>query len=77
MNSEKLTEKTIEAINAARNLAQLNANSELNCIHLLSALVSQKDGVVGALLDKTYGFQSVSFVQKTASLARFWTKLTD
>lgn len=58
MNSEKLTEKTIEAINAARNLAQLNANSELNCIHLLSALVSQKDGVVGALLDKTYGLKS-------------------
>lgn len=58
MNSEKLTEKTIEAINTARNLAQLNANSELNCIHLLSALVSQKDGVVGALLDKTYGLKS-------------------
>ena len=58
INPEKLTEKTIEAINAARNLAQLKGNSELNCIHLLSALVSQKDGVVGALLDKTYGLKS-------------------
>ncbi|MBR6389277.1 MAG: ATP-dependent chaperone ClpB [Opitutales bacterium] len=58
INPEKLTEKTIEAINAARSLAQLKGNSELNCVHLLSALVSQKDGVVGALLDKTYGLKS-------------------
>ena len=58
INPEKLTEKTIEAINAARSLAQLKGNSELNCVYLLSALVSQKDGVVGALLDKTYGLKS-------------------
>ncbi len=58
INPEKLTEKTIEALNAARNLAQLKGNSEITCIHLMSALVSQKDGVVGALLDKTYGLRS-------------------
>lgn len=58
INPEKLTEKTIEALNAAQNLAQLKGNSQITCIHLLSALVSQKDGVVGALLDKTYGLKN-------------------
>ena len=55
INPEKFTEKTIEALQAARNIAILKGNSELNSIHLLSALVSQKDGIIGAILDKTYG----------------------
>lgn len=55
INPEKFTEKTIEAINASKNLAQLKSNSEITQIHLLSALLSQKDGLVGAILDKTYG----------------------
>lgn len=58
LNPEKLTEKTIEALNASQNLAQLKGNSQITCIHLLAALVSQKDGVVGALLDKTYGLKN-------------------
>ena len=58
INPEKLTEKTVEALNASRSLAILKGHSEITCVHLLSALASQKDGVVGAILDKTYALRA-------------------
>ncbi len=52
MNLEKLTNKSREALMAARDLAIANSNTELRNLHLLAALVRQEDGLVPSLLEK-------------------------
>lgn len=52
MNLEKLTNKSREALMAARDLAIGNSNTELRNLHLLAALVRQEDGLVPSLLEK-------------------------
>ncbi|MBQ1520073.1 MAG: hypothetical protein IIZ56_01210, partial [Clostridia bacterium] len=52
MNMNKLTQKSIEAINRAQTLASSNSNSTVEQAHLLHALVSQNDGLIPALLKK-------------------------
>ena len=46
------TVKTQEAVQAAMDQARTNANPELTVDHLLAALVTQPDTVVGAVLAK-------------------------
>ncbi len=53
MNAEKLTQKSIEAVRNAQNAAVENSNSQVEQIHLLSALVSDADGLCAQLLAKT------------------------
>ena len=50
MNAEKFTQKTIETINDAQNLARDKQNQTLMPEHLLYALLSQEGGLVGTLL---------------------------
>ena len=38
MNSEKLTQKSIEALNLATSTAKENGNQQVNSLHLLYAL---------------------------------------
>ena len=52
INPEKLTEKSIEAVNGAREIARGRGNTEIQQIHLLASLVAQEGGIVGALLSK-------------------------
>ena len=52
INPEKLTEKSIEAVNGAREIARSRGNTEIQQIHLLASLVAQEGGIVGALLSK-------------------------
>ena len=52
MNMNKLTQKSIEAINRAQSLAASNSNTTVEQVHLLYALVSQNDGLIPALLKK-------------------------
>ncbi len=53
MRLDRLTIKTREALQAAQALAQKNGQPELLPEHVLSALLSQADGLVPALLAKT------------------------
>ncbi len=50
MNAEKFTQKTIETINEAQNLAHDHGNQTLTAEHLLSALLSMEGGLVGTLI---------------------------
>ena len=52
MNMNKLTQKSIEAINRAQSIAASNSNTTVEQVHLLYALVSQNDGLIPALLKK-------------------------
>ncbi len=52
INPEKFTEKSIEAINAASDIAKQRKNAEILQVHLLAALVAQEAGIVGSVLNK-------------------------
>ncbi|MFN8533724.1 MAG: ATP-dependent chaperone ClpB [Dehalococcoidia bacterium] len=52
MNLNKLTEKAQEAIVASQRIAEERHNTQLEPEHLLSALTSQQEGVVPAVLEK-------------------------
>ena len=50
MNFDKYTEKSTEAFGAARKLAEENSHTSLEDLHILLALLMQKDGVVPQVL---------------------------
>ena len=50
MNAEKFTQKTIETINEAQNIARDHDNQTLTAEHLLSALLSMEGGLVSTLI---------------------------
>ncbi len=52
MNSQKLTQKSTEAIQTAQTLTMEHKNSTLDVHHLLLALVTQQDGFIPELLKK-------------------------
>ena len=52
MNMNKLTQKTIDAINKAQSLAIEYGHQSIAPEHLLSALLSQEDGLIPNLLTK-------------------------
>ncbi|MBE6410939.1 MAG: ATP-dependent chaperone ClpB [Opitutales bacterium] len=49
---EKFTEKSIEAINGAREIAKSRGNPEILQVHLLSSLIAQDGGIVASLLNR-------------------------
>ena len=52
MNAQKLTQKSLEAIQAANGLAVENQNQQIEQVHLLSALLSQEGGLIPQLFEK-------------------------
>ncbi len=52
MDSQKLTQKSIEAIQEAQNLTTQYKNSTLDIYHLLLALLTQQDGLIPELLKR-------------------------
>ncbi|MDD2495835.1 MAG: ATP-dependent chaperone ClpB [Tissierellia bacterium] len=52
MNVQKFTQKSLEAIQDAQNIAIEHQNMQIEQEHLLYALVSQEDGLIGQLLTK-------------------------
>lgn len=52
MNIENFTQKTLQMLQSAQDLAADKENQFINPEHLLYALVDQKDGLVGSLLSK-------------------------
>ncbi|MBR6683071.1 MAG: AAA family ATPase, partial [Firmicutes bacterium] len=52
MNVQKLTQKSIEAIQGAQNLAMDRRNPQVEQEHLLLSLLQQEGGLIGSLLEK-------------------------
>ena len=52
MNLNQFTQKSIEAIQAAQSLAVENGNQQVSQPHVLLALLQQKDGLIGQLIDR-------------------------
>ena len=52
MNLNQFTQKSIEAIQAAQSLAVENGNQQVSQPHVLLALLQQKDGLIGQLVDR-------------------------
>ena len=52
MNTQNMTAKSVEALNAAQRLARENGNREIDQQHLLAALIGQDGGLIPQLLTK-------------------------
>ena len=52
MNAQKLTQKSLEAIQSAQNIAVSSGSPQIEQEHLLAALLSQEDGLIRQLLVK-------------------------
>ena len=52
MNAEKYTQKALDAVKAAQNMAQENGNQYVTSEHLLYALLDQDGGLIGSLFGK-------------------------
>ena len=52
MNAEKLTQKSLEAIQSANSLAIENENQNIEQVHLLYALLNQENGLIPQLFEK-------------------------
>ena len=52
MNTQKLTQKSLEAIQAANGLAVENQNQQIEQVHLLSALLEHEGGLIPQLFEK-------------------------
>ncbi|EFO81936.1 ATP-dependent chaperone ClpB [Oscillochloris trichoides DG-6] len=71
MNTNRFTQKTYEAIEAAQNAAERAGNSEVQPEHLLYALLDQGDGVVPQVLAKMNIAVGAIKQQVNAELAKF------
>lgn len=52
MNAQKFTQKSLEAVQEAQNLAVENRNAQIEQEHLLLALIKQEDSLIKELLKK-------------------------
>ena len=52
MDANRFTQKSMEALQGAQQLAQSYGNAQVEQIHLLCALVSQENGLIGQLMGK-------------------------
>ncbi len=53
MNTNKYTQKTLEAVQDAQSIAQQNGNVELTTLHILHGLLSDEEGFVTQVLDNS------------------------
>ena len=70
MNTEKFTQKSIEAINSATLTAKENGNQQVVSLHLLYALISQEDGLISRLIDKMGASSSAVLTAVNNQIAR-------
>ena len=52
MNTQKFTQKSLEAVQQAQSLAIQHKNTQIDQQHLLYALLSQSDGLIPQMLVK-------------------------
>ena len=68
MNAQKFTQKSLEAIEAAQNIAIERQNMNLDEEHLLLALLEQEQGLIPGLIKKM-GLDEVRFADAVRALA--------
>ena len=69
MNVQKLTQKSIEAVQTAQQTAAEHHNAQVQQIHLLYALLSQNDGLIPSMLNGM-GADAKQMAKETESLIR-------
>ena len=69
MNVQKLTQKSIEAVQTAQQTAAEHHNAQVQQIHLLDALLSQNDGLIPSMLNGM-GADTKQMAKETESLIR-------
>ncbi len=52
MNTNKLTQKSLEVVQEAQNIAIRNSNQQIDQLHLLDALLADENGLITGLLVK-------------------------
>ena len=75
MNTQKLTQKSIEVINNAQSIAQEYGNQQLEQAHFLKALVDQENGITGELLKKC-GVDVKAFSEAVGKLIEGYPKVS-
>ena len=75
MNTQKLTQKSIEVINNAQSIAQEYGNQQLEQAHFLKALVDQENGITGELLKKC-GVDTKAFADSVKKLIEGYPKVS-
>ncbi|MBQ9079965.1 MAG: ATP-dependent chaperone ClpB [Clostridia bacterium] len=75
MNTQKLTQKSIEAINRAQSIATDNGNRQLEQAHLLAALVEQDGGIARELIKKC-GADPVALGERLMSVISNYPKVS-
>ena len=70
MNYNKLTQKSIDAINGAQSVAREYGNRELSQEHLVLSLLRQKDGLIGGLVSTLTGSKESVINAAEASVSR-------
>ena len=52
MDANRFTQKSMEALQGAQQLAQSYGNAQVEQVHLLCALVSQENGLIGSIFQR-------------------------
>ena len=72
MDTNRFTQKSLEALQAAQQLAQSYGNAQVEQVHLLDALLSQENGLIGQLMGKLgLNVQQVRTACESAACRRF------
>jgi len=75
MNTQKLTQKSIEAVNGAQSIAIEYQNQTVSTEHLLLSLLNQENGLISNLLTKS-GIQTEVFKSRVESLVSSLPKVS-
>ncbi|MBO5376972.1 MAG: ATP-dependent chaperone ClpB [Ruminiclostridium sp.] len=63
MNTQKLTRKSVEAIQNAQSIAVSNSNQQIDTLHLLLSLLTQQEGLIPQLL-KSMGVDEAAMAEQ-------------
>ena len=66
MNAEKFTQKSIEALSSATEVAKENGNQQITSLHLLQALMTDNEGVCARVIEKM-GISSKKIIEDVES----------
>ena len=75
MNTQKLTQKSIEAIQSAQSLAVSRSNQQIDQLHLLLALLTQQNGLIPQLI-QSMGIDERAMTEETERCVDALPKVT-
>ncbi len=75
MNTQKLTRKSVEAIQNAQSIAVSNSNQQIDTLHLLLSLLTQQEGLIPQLV-KAMGIDENAMTEQTEKAVSALPKVT-